>query len=200
MRPIRRPRPRGGGGSTWQIIYMDLMTIMMVYFVILWSAETSSKKKDSEFTGISPTIGDQTGTSKAGRCNGIPLSETGRPPVASRRRLPDRCRPSSRSGASPTGAAVERRCFEHPQRSVPEDGPGIAQQLPEPGHGFRAGVEPHQPVRNTVRGQDFGRGAWLNRCGAHRIFGQVEPDTGGGCPGRTGMAVPGIRRRRCWWR
>ncbi|MEM9489952.1 MAG: flagellar motor protein MotB [Myxococcota bacterium] len=55
--PIRKPRPRRDGGH-WQIIYMDLMTIMMVYFVILWSAEQSSK--DSDLTGISPTIGDQT--------------------------------------------------------------------------------------------------------------------------------------------
>lgn len=57
MRRIARPRSRASG-SHWQIIYMDLMTIMMVYFVILWSAEQGSK--DSDLTGISPTIGDQT--------------------------------------------------------------------------------------------------------------------------------------------
>ncbi len=57
IRTVRKPRPRASSAH-WQIIYMDLMTIMMVYFVILWSAEQGSK--DSEFTGISPTIGDQT--------------------------------------------------------------------------------------------------------------------------------------------
>ena len=30
------PRTRSGGDS-WQVIYMDLMTIIMVFFVILWS-------------------------------------------------------------------------------------------------------------------------------------------------------------------
>ncbi len=40
--------------SSWQIIYMDLMTIIMVFFVILWSI---NQGKD---VGISETIGDQT--------------------------------------------------------------------------------------------------------------------------------------------
>lgn len=57
--PRARRRESGhGGGATWQIIYMDLMTTMMVFFIILWSAETGSK--DSDLEGISPTIGDQT--------------------------------------------------------------------------------------------------------------------------------------------
>lgn len=47
-------------GNVWQIIYMDLMTIMMVYFVILWSADQSKKKADADTQGISQTIGDQT--------------------------------------------------------------------------------------------------------------------------------------------
>jgi flagellar motor protein MotB len=41
-------------GNSWQIIYMDLMTIIMVFFVILWSI---NQGKD---VGISETIGDQT--------------------------------------------------------------------------------------------------------------------------------------------
>ncbi|MCB0384118.1 MAG: OmpA family protein [Bdellovibrionales bacterium] len=41
-------------GGSWQIIYMDLMTIIMVFFVILWSI---NQGKD---VGISDTIGDQT--------------------------------------------------------------------------------------------------------------------------------------------
>ena len=48
-------REGGGVSNVWQTIYMDLMTIMMVYFVILWSADQGS---DGE--GISATIGDQT--------------------------------------------------------------------------------------------------------------------------------------------
>jgi flagellar motor protein MotB len=45
----RKPRDRG---ESWQIIYMDLMTIIMVFFVILWSI---NQGKD---TGISEAIGD----------------------------------------------------------------------------------------------------------------------------------------------
>lgn len=48
-----------GAGATWQIIYMDLMTIMMVYFVILWSAD-QGKQPDEITAGISMTVGDQT--------------------------------------------------------------------------------------------------------------------------------------------
>lgn len=40
--------------SSWQIIYMDLMTIIMVFFVILWSINQG--KSD----GISETVGDVT--------------------------------------------------------------------------------------------------------------------------------------------
>ncbi len=40
--------------SSWEIIYMDLMTIIMVFFVILWSI---NQGKD---IGISETVGDQT--------------------------------------------------------------------------------------------------------------------------------------------
>jgi outer membrane protein OmpA-like peptidoglycan-associated protein len=48
------PISRGRRSTVWQIIYMDLMTIMMVFFVILWSMTPSSD------SGVSDTIGDQT--------------------------------------------------------------------------------------------------------------------------------------------
>lgn len=40
--------------DTWQVIYMDLMTIIMVFFVILWSI---NQGKD---VGVSETVGDVT--------------------------------------------------------------------------------------------------------------------------------------------
>lgn len=42
------------GGDSWQIIYMDLMTNIMVFFVIIWSL---SAAKDE---GVSETVGDVT--------------------------------------------------------------------------------------------------------------------------------------------
>jgi flagellar motor protein MotB len=58
---VRRGGRRLGSrraGPVWQIIYMDLMTIMMVFFVILWSVER--KDAEAEGIGVSMTIGDQT--------------------------------------------------------------------------------------------------------------------------------------------
>jgi flagellar motor protein MotB len=46
------PKPRKSGGEPWQVIYTDLMTIIMVFFVILWSL---NQGKD---IGVSETIGD----------------------------------------------------------------------------------------------------------------------------------------------
>lgn len=40
--------------EVWQIIYMDLMTIIMVFFVILWSINQGTSE------GVTKTIGDQT--------------------------------------------------------------------------------------------------------------------------------------------
>ena len=48
-----KTKPRGRSPS-WQVIYMDLMTIIMVFFVIIWSL---SQGKDD---GISETMGDVT--------------------------------------------------------------------------------------------------------------------------------------------
>ena len=46
--------PKTQRNSSWEVIYMDLMTIVMVFFVILWSL---NKGKDD---GISPTVGTET--------------------------------------------------------------------------------------------------------------------------------------------
>ncbi len=46
------PKAKKSGGEPWQVIYTDLMTIIMVFFVILWSL---NQGKD---IGVSETIGD----------------------------------------------------------------------------------------------------------------------------------------------
>lgn len=51
-RSMRRPAAKQEG--SWQMIYMDLMTTIMVFFVILWSL---NQGKDQ---GISETVGDVT--------------------------------------------------------------------------------------------------------------------------------------------
>ena len=45
-------KAKRSGGEPWQIIYTDLMTIIMVFFVILWSLNQGKE------IGISETIGD----------------------------------------------------------------------------------------------------------------------------------------------
>ena len=50
VRTFTKPQSR----SSWEVIYMDLMTIMMVFFVILWSL---NKGKDD---GLSQTVGTET--------------------------------------------------------------------------------------------------------------------------------------------
>lgn len=50
---VNRPRHRKKT-DVWQIIYMDLMTIIMVFFVILWSINQKATK------GIDEAVGDQT--------------------------------------------------------------------------------------------------------------------------------------------
>jgi flagellar motor protein MotB len=48
-------RPRSAPRKTeWETIYMDLMTTIMVFFVILWSINQGSSE------GVTKTIGDQT--------------------------------------------------------------------------------------------------------------------------------------------
>jgi flagellar motor protein MotB len=43
-------------GEVWQIIYMDLMTQIMMFFVILWAIS----QVGSRIKGVSKTVGDQT--------------------------------------------------------------------------------------------------------------------------------------------
>ena len=53
MQSFIAPRAKKkSGGEPWQVIYTDLMTIIMVFFVILWSL---NQGKD---IGVSETIGD----------------------------------------------------------------------------------------------------------------------------------------------
>ncbi len=47
-------RRNSKGDDSWQVIYMDLMTMVMVFFVILWSL---NQGKDD---GVSETVGDVT--------------------------------------------------------------------------------------------------------------------------------------------
>ena len=51
-RVVNQNRGRKSRGEPWQVIYTDLMTIIMVFFVILWSL---NQGKD---IGVSETIGD----------------------------------------------------------------------------------------------------------------------------------------------
>jgi outer membrane protein OmpA-like peptidoglycan-associated protein len=41
--------------DVWQIVYIDLMTNVMIFFVVLWAVQHASKK-----TGISDTVGTET--------------------------------------------------------------------------------------------------------------------------------------------
>ena len=54
MKRFASPRAKRNHSSSWQTIYTDLMTIIMVFFVILWSL---NQGKD---IGVSETVGDVT--------------------------------------------------------------------------------------------------------------------------------------------
>ena len=54
MKRFSNPRKLKTGKETWQTVYMDNMTIIMVFFVILWSI---NQGKD---IGISESVGDVT--------------------------------------------------------------------------------------------------------------------------------------------
>jgi flagellar motor protein MotB len=43
--------------DVWQIVYIDLMTNVMIFFVVLWAVQSGSPKKNS---GISDTVGTET--------------------------------------------------------------------------------------------------------------------------------------------
>ena len=42
--------------DVWQIVYIDLMTNVMIFFVVLWAVQSAPKKK----TGVSDTFGTET--------------------------------------------------------------------------------------------------------------------------------------------
>jgi flagellar motor protein MotB len=62
---MRRPRPvrrRRSHGALWSIIYIDLMTQIMAFFVIVWTIEHGSKATQTVTiaTGFGAGMGDQT--------------------------------------------------------------------------------------------------------------------------------------------
>jgi flagellar motor protein MotB len=62
MRHRRRPSGRKGHGALWSIIYIDLMTQIMAFFVILWSIEHGTRVTQTAGlgTGTGVGMGDQT--------------------------------------------------------------------------------------------------------------------------------------------
>ena len=50
-----RPRPQRRAFEIWQIIYIDLMTNVMIFFVVLWAVQSRPNKG-----GISDTVGTET--------------------------------------------------------------------------------------------------------------------------------------------
>jgi flagellar motor protein MotB len=57
----RRPSPpRRSHGALWSIIYIDLMTQIMAFFVIVWSVEHGTKITATPSLGTGVGMGDQT--------------------------------------------------------------------------------------------------------------------------------------------
>ena len=61
-RRVHPPSKRGGHGALWSIIYIDLMTQIMAFFVIVWAVEHGTKKIATVQlgSGMGAGIGDQT--------------------------------------------------------------------------------------------------------------------------------------------
>jgi flagellar motor protein MotB len=59
-RRIHPPTSKRGHGALWSIIYIDLMTQIMAFFVILWSAEHGAKLVATRPLGSGVGMGDQT--------------------------------------------------------------------------------------------------------------------------------------------
>jgi flagellar motor protein MotB len=59
-RRIHPPSGKRGHGALWSIIYIDLMTQIMAFFVILWSAEHAAKLVETKPIGSGVGMGDQT--------------------------------------------------------------------------------------------------------------------------------------------
>jgi flagellar motor protein MotB len=62
VRHRRRPSSRKSHGALWSIIYIDLMTQIMAFFVIVWSVEHGTKLTQTAGlgTGTGVGMGDQT--------------------------------------------------------------------------------------------------------------------------------------------
>jgi outer membrane protein OmpA-like peptidoglycan-associated protein len=60
MRYRRRPSSRKSHGALWSIIYIDLMTQIMAFFVIVWSVEHGTKVTQTPALGTGIGMGDQT--------------------------------------------------------------------------------------------------------------------------------------------
>ena len=54
------PSGRKSHGALWSIIYIDLMTQIMAFFVILWAAEHAAKLVQTKAIGTGVGMGDQT--------------------------------------------------------------------------------------------------------------------------------------------
>ena len=59
-RRIHPPSGKKGHGALWSIIYIDLMTQIMAFFVILWSVEHGTKLLATKPIGSGVGMGDQT--------------------------------------------------------------------------------------------------------------------------------------------
>jgi flagellar motor protein MotB len=60
MRYRRRASPRKSHGALWSIIYIDLMTQIMAFFVIVWSVDRGSKLTRTPALGTGVAMGGQT--------------------------------------------------------------------------------------------------------------------------------------------
>lgn len=60
MRPRRAARVKKGHGALWSIIYIDLMTQIMAFFVIVWTIEHGSKATATPNLATGFGMGDQT--------------------------------------------------------------------------------------------------------------------------------------------
>ena len=60
MRHRRRPAAKKSHGALWSIIYIDLMTQIMAFFVILWSIEHGTRVTQTPSLGTGVGMGDQT--------------------------------------------------------------------------------------------------------------------------------------------
>jgi flagellar motor protein MotB len=60
VRGRRHAAPRRGHGALWSIIYIDLMTQIMAFFVIVWSVDHGSKLTATAPIGTGIGMGDQT--------------------------------------------------------------------------------------------------------------------------------------------